>query len=246
MFAEIRISWFLLFLLTASAAAWQHKETGAVSASMQFMLLAHFLYANACAKGEHYVPPTWDIFYEKFGWMLCFWNFAGVPFLYCAQSVYIARHTADVQSQLPNWALGVLTCVLLFAYYIWDTAQSQKNHFRLSFSGVPVTRVTFPYLPWQTIDKPAYIETAKKSPLLTDGWWKYARKIHYTCDIVMALSWGLACGFRHFIPYLYVVFFTSMIIHRYTRDVARCSRKYGADWVRYTDTVPFAFIPGII
>lgn len=28
---------------------------------MVLMLTAHFLYANACAKGEHYVAPTWDI-----------------------------------------------------------------------------------------------------------------------------------------------------------------------------------------
>ena len=33
-----------------------------------------------------------DIMYEKFGWMLCFWNFAGVPFLYFAQSAFIFKH----------------------------------------------------------------------------------------------------------------------------------------------------------
>jgi len=42
----------------------------------------YWFYSNACAKGEHYIPTTWDMFYEKFGWMLNFWNFAGVPFLY--------------------------------------------------------------------------------------------------------------------------------------------------------------------
>jgi delta24(24(1))-sterol reductase len=41
------------------------------------MILAHFLYANACMKGEECVPTTWDIFYEKFGWMLIFWNISG-------------------------------------------------------------------------------------------------------------------------------------------------------------------------
>lgn len=51
MFAEIRISWFLLFILTVSAAAKQHAEDGAVSAPMCLLILAHFLYANACAKG---------------------------------------------------------------------------------------------------------------------------------------------------------------------------------------------------
>jgi len=109
-----------------------------------------------------------------------------------------------------------------------------------------VHRLTFPVLPWQMLgDRPRVLETAAGSPLLIDGWWAYARKIHYTCDIAMALLWGVVCGFRHFVPYVYVVFFTAMILHRYTRDVARCRAKYGADWDRYTAIVPAAFIPGL-
>ena len=64
------------------------------------MVLAHWLYANACAKGEHFIPYTWDITTERFGWMLCFWNFAGVPFLYCFQSLYICN--------VRSTALGLL------------------------------------------------------------------------------------------------------------------------------------------
>ena len=46
------------------------------------MLIAHFIYANACQKGEECIPTSWDIFYEKWGWMLIYWNLAGVPFVY--------------------------------------------------------------------------------------------------------------------------------------------------------------------
>ena len=72
-----------------------------VSAPMAFMLLAHFLYANACMKGEECIPTSWDIFHEKFGWMLCFWNMAGVPFLYAFQSIYILKHDGTVEH--PLW-----------------------------------------------------------------------------------------------------------------------------------------------
>lgn len=246
MFAEIRISWFLLFLLTASAAAAQVEQHGGLTPSMFVMLVAHFLYANACAKGEHYVPPTWDITYEKFGWMLCFWNFAGVPFLYCAQSVFIWKHSGEVAAQISPAMATALLLVLCGAYYIWDTSQSQKNHFRLETSGVAITRWTFPYLPWQILRNPKHIVTARGTPLLTDGWWQYARKIHYTMDIIMGLVWGLSCGFTHFIPYLYVFFFTVMITHRYYRDIERCARNYGEDWKKYCATVPYAFIPGVV
>lgn len=40
MFAEIRVSWMLLFLLTLSAADKQYAETGRVSSSMGIMILA--------------------------------------------------------------------------------------------------------------------------------------------------------------------------------------------------------------
>ena len=89
MVAEVRLSWLLLFIITISAACKQLETTSHVSIQMWFMILAQFLYSNACAKGEHFIPMTWDMTYEKFGWMLNFWNLAGVPFLYALQSSYI-------------------------------------------------------------------------------------------------------------------------------------------------------------
>jgi delta24(24(1))-sterol reductase len=240
MWAEIRVSWTLLFLLTLSAAAHQYQVYGAVSVPMKFMILAHFLYANACHKGEECIPTTWDIFHEKWGWMLIFWNLAGVPFLYCFNSMYLA---ARPPTALPLPYAALCFGLLLGAYYVWDTAQSQRNRFRMQLRGTYVKRHAPPQLPWGTLSNPRYLETAAGDKLLIDGWWRYARKIHYTADVVMALSWGLVCGFEHFLPYFYVTFFLGMILHRASRDVARCRRKYGADWDRYTSEVPYLFIP---
>lgn len=61
-----------------------------------------------------------------------------------------------------------------------------------------------PQLPWGTLEKPRYLDTEEGSKLLVDGWWRCARKIHYTGDILMALSWGLICGFDHFLPYRFI------------------------------------------
>jgi delta24(24(1))-sterol reductase len=90
------------------------------------------------------------------------------------------------------------------------------------------------------------LKTEVGSELLVDGWWKYARKIHYTSDIVMALTWALSTGFTGVLPYFYPAFFLGMIMHRYNRDVHRCRRKYGKDWDRYIKEVPYAFIPFVI
>jgi delta24(24(1))-sterol reductase len=242
MWAEIRVAWILLFLLTLSAAAHQHRVYGTVSTPMIFMVVAHFLYTNACHKGEECIPTTWDIFYEKWGWMLIFWNFAGVPFVYSFNSMYLAAHP-PFEHSVPY---TVLCFVLLFAaYYVWDSSQSQRNRFRMQLRGTYVKRWAFPQLPWGTLVNPRYLETAAGSKLLIDGWWRYARKIHYTADIAMALSWGLICGFTDVLPYFYVAFFTGMILHRAGRDTARCKRKYGADWDRYLSIVRYQFVPGI-
>ena len=240
MWAEIRIAWILLFILTLSAAFYQYKTYGTVSTPMIFMVLAHGLYTNACMKGEECIPTTWDIFYEKWGWMLIFWNLGGVFFVYCFNAMYLA-HQPPFEHSLPYTILCF--ALLLGAYYVWDTSQSQRNRFRMQQRGTYVSRKTFPQLPWGTLKNPEYLETSHGSLLLVDGWWRYARKIHYSADVVMALSWGLICGFNHFLPYFYVVFFVIMIAHRTRRDLMRCKRKYGEDWDRYCKKVPWIFIP---
>lgn len=59
MFYEVRIPWFILFLTTSSVAARQYETYGYVSAEVCFLLMAHFLYANACAKGEQLIITSW-------------------------------------------------------------------------------------------------------------------------------------------------------------------------------------------
>lgn len=240
--AEIRVPWVVLFFLTVSAAIKQYQQFGAFSPEMIFMCLAHFLYVNACMKGEECIPTTWDIFYEKFGFMLIFWNMAGVPFTYCLSSLYLLSMGPLHHS---NFYVAFCFILLLSGYYIWDTAQSQKNRFRMQQRGTYIPRKTFPQLPWGTLKNPTYIKTKQGNLLLTGGWWRYARKIHYTADLMMALSWGLITGFSSFIPYFYVTFFVCVLVHRVSRDMERCSRKYGEDWKIYCEQVPYIFIPGI-
>lgn len=59
MFFEVRLPWYILFLVTCGAAARQYEQFGWVSGEVGFLLMAHFLYANACSKGEELIPTTW-------------------------------------------------------------------------------------------------------------------------------------------------------------------------------------------
>jgi len=50
----------------------------------------------------------------------------------------------------------------------------------------------------------------------------------------------------HVCRYFYTIYFTILLIHRALRDDDMCQKKYGNDWNRYKQKVPYWFIPGII
>ncbi|KAI9836227.1 MAG: hypothetical protein M1819_001564 [Sarea resinae] len=242
MFFEVRLPWYILFLLSLGTAARQYEQFGWVSGEVWFVLMAHFLYANACAKGEELIVTTWDMYYEKWGFMLIFWNMAGVPLSYCHCTIYLANHAPSVY----HWnriALTALFVSYLFVYWVWDTTNSQKNKFRQEERGQLRHRKTFPQLPWQHVKNPRTIKTSTGSSLLADGWYGYARKIHYTCDLFFALSWGAITGFASPFPWFYPFFFSVMIVHRAYRDDQRCEAKYGDAWREYKRQVPYLFVP---
>ena len=239
---EVRIPWYMLFLITAGTAARQWEQFGYVSGEVGFLLMAHFLYANACSKGEELITPTWDMYYEKLGFMLIFWNMAGVPLSYCHCTIYLANHAPSVY-RWNRIALVALYISYLLAYWVWDTTNSQKNRFRQQERGSMTLRKSFPQLPWQTVENPKTIKTDTGDSILADGWYGLARKPHYTCDLYFALTWGLITGFDSPFPWFYPVFFAAMISHRTWRDVQRCRAKYGTAWLEYERQVPYLFIP---
>jgi delta24(24(1))-sterol reductase len=59
MFFEVRLPWFILLGISCATAARQYEDYGYVSIEVGFLIMAHFLYANACAKGEECITTTW-------------------------------------------------------------------------------------------------------------------------------------------------------------------------------------------
>ncbi|KAF3022373.1 C-24(28) sterol reductase [Penicillium rubens] len=242
MFFEVRLPWYILLGLSMGAAARQWELYGYVSGEVMFLVMAHYLYANACSKGEECIVSTWDMYYEKWGFMLIFWNLAGVPLSYCHCTIYLANHD-PAEYRWNRYFLAFLFAAYLFVYWVWDTTNSQKNRFRQQERGTMVSRNTFPQLPWQTLENPKTLTAADGSKILVDGWYGKARKIHYTCDLYFALNWGLITGFSSPFPWFYPVFFACMISHRALRDIQRCRTKYGETWLEYERQVPYLFIP---
>lgn len=82
-----------------------------------------------------------------------------------------------------------------------------------------------------------------RTRLLASGWWGLARHPNYVGDIMMAASFGLACGVGHALPYVYAGYLTVLLVHRTRRDDHRCREKYGAAWDEYCRAVPYRLTP---
>jgi hypothetical protein len=112
------------------------------------------------------------MYFEKWGFMLIFWNLAGVPLSYCHCTLYIANHDPFEYRWNP-YLLTLLFVTYLFVYWIWDTANSQKNMFRAQERGVELNRKTFPQLPWKAVKNPVAIKTKTGDSILCDGWCEF-------------------------------------------------------------------------
>jgi hypothetical protein len=72
---------------------------------------------------------TWDIINEEFGYMLVFGDYVFIPFAFCIQAHFLLT-MPDYSNPLPYNITQVI--LFLIGYYIFRTANSQKNQFKLN------------------------------------------------------------------------------------------------------------------
>ena len=129
MWAEIRVSWTALFLLTASGAAHQYAAYGAVSTPMIFMVIAPFPLRQRLYEGRGVHPHDLGHLLREMGMDADFLE----PCRGCPSSTASVPCTSRPR---PPFELStpytVFLFVLLFgAYYVWETANGQRNRFRM-------------------------------------------------------------------------------------------------------------------
>jgi delta14-sterol reductase/lamin-B receptor len=228
-FCELRpglIGWMLLNL---SCAKQQYDEMGYVTGSMLLLNIFQGIYVWDALYQERAILTTMDITTDGLGFMLTFGDLAWVPFTYSIQARYLVHHD-------PHLSALSLACILglhVAGYAIFRGANGQKDAFRRNPDDPKLKHLT-------------YLQTKRGTKLLTSGWWGAARKINYTGDYLIGLTWCLVCGFQSIVPYFYAIYFLILLVHRSIRDDHMCHVKYGDDWLEYKNIVPYRFIPGVV
>ncbi|CAO1636847.1 unnamed protein product [Sympodiomycopsis kandeliae] len=222
-FNELRPGLILWALLDVSCACAQYTKYGHVTASMWLVLLFHAGYVVDGLWNEPAILTTMDITTDGFGFMLSVGDLTWVPFTYTLQARYLAFH--------PVY-LGVSGTIAILAfnglgYYIFRVANLEKNNFR---NGKDKKNLK-------------YMTTSSGGKLITSGWWGVSRHPNYMGDLIMGLAWSLPCGFHTPIVYFYAFYFLALLIHRQIRDDEACRLKYGKDWDKYCELVPYRIFP---
>uniref|UniRef100_A0A3B5R4U7 Delta(14)-sterol reductase LBR n=1 Tax=Xiphophorus maculatus TaxID=8083 RepID=A0A3B5R4U7_XIPMA len=229
-FCEMRpglIGWCLINVAMALAEMKQQK-LDAPSYSMILVNVFQLIYVVDGLWNEEAILTTMDLMDDGFGYMLAFGDLVWVPFTYTLQANYLVSH--------PNpLSLPVLTAIVvlkLVGFYIFRKSNSEKNAFRRNPADPRLSHLKT-------------IPTATGKSLLVSGWWGVVRHPNYLGDLIMALAWSLPCGFSHLLPWYYIIYFLILLVHRDSRDMNACRRKYGSAWDKYCRTVRYRIIPGV-
>ncbi|XP_041716422.1 delta(14)-sterol reductase LBR [Coregonus clupeaformis] len=188
----------------------------------------HLFYVLDTYWHEEGVLSYMDITHDGFGFMLVFGDLMWVPFTFSLQAYYLVHHPNHLS--LP-WIVGIVTLNVI-GFCVFHKANSQKNAFRRNPSD-------------PTLSHLKTIPTATGKSLLVSGLWGLVRHPNYLGDLIMALAWSLPCGFTHILPYFYVIYLTTLLVHREARDEAHCRRKYGSAWDNYCREVRYRIIPRV-
>ena len=213
------------YLINASFAFAQWERHGFVTPQMLALCFFWFTYLFSHYVKEEFMLSTWDVLAENFGFMLVWGDLTYVPFLYSLPGWWMV----DATEPFGAPALAALVAFHFAALAIFRQSNWQKERFKQDPSA-PI---------W---GKPPRLVGGK---LLASGYWGIGRKLNYTGEILVYVSFAACAGFSHLGPWLLPLALLGLLGHRAQRDDKRCRAKYGALWDEYGKIARFRVIPGI-
>ena len=229
------MSWGLLLLSYAAKQA----DLGGLANSMIVSVSLQLLYIAKFFLWEPGYLRSLDIMHDRAGFYICWGCLVWIPCIYTSPSMYLVLHPIHLSS---FWALSFF-CLGALCIVVNYLADRQRLRFRSLGGNCKI---------WGKKPRAllAHYKTLpgkeKEALLLACGWWGIARHFHYVPELAASFFWAVPALFTHFSPYFYLCFLTILLIDRAFRDDRRCARKYGDDWNKYCELVPYKMIPFIL
>ncbi|KAF2198189.1 ERG4/ERG24 ergosterol biosynthesis protein [Delitschia confertaspora ATCC 74209] len=244
----------------------QYRNFGRVTDSILLITVAQTIYTFDALYMEPAVLTTIDIISDGFGFMLSFGDLAWLPFTYCIQTRYLANYPVEL-----GWKVLGVFAVQAIGYWIFRSTNNQKNRFRTNPNDPRVKHLK--YIQTESGSKlitSGWWGMARHINYLGD-WvmsWSYclptavsgylvdyslnhpvspapADAIFFNKPYGKYVYPGPAKGYGMVFTYFFMVYFAVLLIHRERRDEEKCRRKYGKDWEKYRELVPWRIIPYI-
>jgi len=222
-----------LAVMNAAFAHAQFETFGAITLEMWLYQGFTWAYLFTHYAREDFMLSTWDIIAERFGFMLVWGDLVYVPFLYSLVGWWVFGHgwseTDDgwVHEGFPLWGAAALVAFHVVSHAVFRGANWQKDRFKRK-PDAPI---------WGK--KPQTLN----GRLLISGWWGVGRKINYTGEIGVYISFALCAGFTSPYPYILPLTLIILLTQRAGRDDKRCREKYGELWEQYCQKARFRIIP---
>lgn len=229
------MSWGL-FLISYCA---KQSELDGLSNSMVVSVLLQFIYLTKFYIWEKGYLRSLDIMHDRAGFYICWGCMVWVPCVYTSPSMYLVHHPIHLSF---IWAalILILGSVSIIINYLADKQRlvARATHGECKIWGKKPLTVLAHY---KTTEG-----HKKQTILLASGWWGIARHFHYIPELAGTFFWSVPALFENFAPYFYLSFLTVLLFDRAFRDDKRCSGKYGEDWKKYCELVPYKIVPPII
>jgi len=264
---ELRPGMLGWIILDLAFIVQQYRNFGRVTDSIILITVAQAVYTFDSLYMEPAILTTIDIIADGFGMMLSFGDLVWVPFTYTIQTRYLSVYPVD----LGPYGVAAVLAVQGIGYYIFRAVNNEKNRFRTNPEDPRVKHLKYIetaagskllvsgwwgtarhinylgdwFMSWSYVLPTAMsgylIKNSAQHPITATQTDAYFFNNTYGKYVVPdeAKGWGMI------FTYFFMVYFAILLVHRERRDEEKCRRKYGKDWDRYVELVPWRIIPGI-
>jgi len=218
-----------------SFAAKQHELYGLTDA-MLLVVMLQLVYLVKFFVWETGYLGSIDIMHDRAGFYICWGSMVWLPGVYPSATLYLVNHPHVLGFPVFAAIFMLGTGSILLTYF----ADRQRQQVRMMNGECRVWKKQP-----QLIIANYVTQTGeqKQNLLLASGFWGISRHFHYVPEFLGAFFWSIPVLFNHVIPYFYLIFLATIMLERSIRDDARCAKKYGEDWKRYCQKVPYKILP---